>query len=372
MKKKEKVKCKTLDEFLKNEGKNVTNILIGNGFALDHPILGDLFKFKPCDIPSLLGKISLYTGKREAGKLRKCTCPEEMVRILKHVISREVALHYIEALEKKLKKESKSKKDDFKIFNVFKKLGYKLPKSFWKIKKIFTLNYDPLLYFASLDQKTFLTDGLMGDYPLSQSEVIDRLNSNKEQQSKVYYLHGSFFVLQNKVTNKFRKLDPNDIKAENILHDKNSDSNEFPALILEPNWKAKKGLIESHEYLSFCKNEFINHKDSGDLLITGVSFDKDAHILYYLLQKAERMADRKIYITFTKNKDNDDNMSSKHNPKSLLKRLIIEQLKNFYTVTKKISEKEFNHKVENLVQKIEPIEIDINSDSPKGFIWKKK
>ena len=218
------------------------------------------------------------------------------------------------------------------------------------------------------------------NYFISSNDIISKLNE-ADNKIKVYYLHGSSFIINKTINNStheklFMKLNHLSINPFNILYDKHSHSDELPALIIEPNWKTKKGLIENYPYLSYCKKKFIDHTNCKDLLITGVSFKNDAHILHFLVKKALYMADHKIYITFLKNDENN------FSPKSYIEHLEIllkKELNNLNVHTKGISNPSQDYS--SLIQKIIPVAIDIDSiDSKdpkkpqdiKGFFWEEK
>jgi len=141
-------------------------------------------------------------------------------------------------------------------------------------KKIFTTNYDLILYWA-LSEREFigfkdLFWGKGGSLPISDLSVYD--NSNI-----VYYLHGALHLVvdSNGVCKKLYYAAVNN--AEDIY--KSSGEDGFPLFISEGKSKHKFLKIKSNNYLGHIYDEFSRLEDSLLVLGHSLSEEVDGHII---------------------------------------------------------------------------------------------
>lgn len=369
-----------INKFLKSkEGKNVKTLLLGNGFCLDHPVLGKCFKIGSDEIFSLIGKIGLYLGKKEIEQLRQIKCPEKFLNIFRWTISKEVIIHYAEALKKGIegqKKEKSKKNQKLDAYGDYLEIQqeYGATEVLQKFNKIFTVNYDPLFYFALLDLQNTnkkSVDGFRGEVKITKFQLIDKLN--KTDGIKLYYLHGANFIMKDEDCNTLYKLNPDKILSEQILYQKNSESNEVPDIIFESRWYIKKAQFEGCDYLSYCTKQLI--ESEGDILIFGMSFDNDAHIIDILLKYAEhhKSNNRKIFITYMEDKKNDRMRAKNHTPKKKIWRIAEKELGEYYNNIEGQGRAKLEYRLSLLEKMIVELPIAKSNDDEDihGIFWKK-
>lgn len=381
-----------LSEFLQDH-KEIKNLMFGNGLCLDHPILGKAFRFDQESAFALISKVVLYLGKREMPQIRDLKCPEKFLRLFNWTISKEAIIYYIEHLEKEMKNFLQEKSNDIEYQNLWQAYteinkNYKLiALQNANIENIFTINYDPTLYFAMLEFMSSdnnggkkVVDGFKGDQYIDAEAIIRRLES--EQSRKLYYLHGAHFIMQDKNCELFKKLDPNKISPKKILYDKNSTDNEVPFLIFEQRWRMKKMNIECNKYFSYCREKLLDSK--GDILIYGASFENDAHIIEMLLDYirpgifSSLYGDRKIYITYVESEENAKQYNYSNRPSKLIVKKAKERLKKYlcnqHNKLKTMKENDFNDllkKLERLIQDVQIAPCDKEGESITGLVWEK-
>ncbi len=179
---------------------------------------------------------------------------------------------------------------------------------------VFTLNYDPIIYWALMDVSppSSINHKPFGDwfYYSNESRLIEfdynrevfRKCCNSERDlTLLYYLHGSLFlVYNNNITRKTSGdefIDNNDeysyIRMTEVSKQIVEDStNDYKYLIVsEGTHKEKKQLIDKNDYLNFClenlssiSNIYSINKDEPntvDLCILGFSANEEAdkHII---------------------------------------------------------------------------------------------
>ncbi|CAI4203757.1 hypothetical protein MWMV10_MWMV10_01618 [Acinetobacter baumannii] len=154
-----------------------------------------------------------------------------------------------------------------------------------KFSKIFTLNYDLLLYWIINKNDIspvgyFTDDGFRGE-----------LWENTEDQN-VFYLHGGLHLYDNGVTIKKHRF--KDYLDKGIVdHVKeNLNQGKFPLFVSEPNYEAKLHRIKHNPYLNLCYKELKNLK--GSLFIHGHSMDENDKHIFDQINKSEV---NKIYIS---------------------------------------------------------------------------
>ena len=151
-----------------------------------------------------------------------------------------------------------------------------------KFKKIYTLNYDLLLYWASMqDQSPEFADGF-GNTEDSVLEGYVVYKNSSSYPMNVYYLHGAmhYFDDGDEIIKKtYVNTDINLIEQVR----KSLDSNIYPIFISEGDSEQKKTKIIHSAYLNHCYKSL--RAISGDIVIFGASLkDNDKHILDAVLE----------------------------------------------------------------------------------------
>lgn len=117
--------------------------------------------------------------------------------------------------------------------------------------KVFSLNYDLLLYWVNLE-KSLLRDGFgKGDYsedgrflgPFIEGAYCD-----------IYNLHGGLHLFQNEVGDVFKALNDGDGVIKNITYEI-ADNGRLPLYVAEGTSTSKMRKINSVEYLRYCYRE---------------------------------------------------------------------------------------------------------------------
>lgn len=282
------LKINNTNDFINHlKGCNINNILIGNGFGLAHPILGECFKWNLHEAFCSDWQMQLPT--------KSLNCPESDFNVIRENITRKILQFYINRLFEKVDPADTDKLLN-SLYTKYNEDGLSCKKLLMHVEElkgnIFTLNYDPLLYFEVLNYNTKnnLVDGFVksrdGNF-LSQESIIEKLNDLKN--AKVYFNHGSWFILENE-NGELDKISFSSFTKKNI-----SDlfiGDQKPFLILEERWITKKTLIDGSIYLRHCYDRLA--QSEGSLLAFGLSFLKDDHILKAL----ENSKYEKIHITF--------------------------------------------------------------------------
>ncbi len=166
--------------------------------------------------------------------------------------------------------------------------------------KIFTLNYDCLLYWVLLNREDFLKkypnieifkmDDGFREY---NNEIVWKQKQNQKQKQNVFYLHGALHIYKKdnglicKPHNDGRYL--MDVIKDNIYN------NKYPLIVTEGSSKNKLNKIqkENNEYLLYCYSKLKGIKDV--LFIHGHSLDKkDKHIFDAI---SKNLTIKKVYIS---------------------------------------------------------------------------
>jgi hypothetical protein len=293
------------------------SILIGNGLLNSHPELGSEFNISAISI-----KNDFISDLESLHKYKDFSppSPEGLFRIYKNIFIIEVLQFYLSKIKLHSEKLIPNRIDKFcKLF-----------------KDVYTINYDPVFYSSLLtccNDSRFL-DGFTGDNAIETTKIIDRMNDTKyEGKTPVFYLHGSYFILENTYEHHNHKieykkiisssknascnhlLDYMEMKARKkhfkILADKiqdyydrlkrdylnHSDLDDFsPTALFESDWYFKKATIRHDTYTTFCLDMFSKIEN---VVLFGCSFEKDEHLLEAL---ALNSGLKEVYI-FYKNKE---------------------------------------------------------------------
>lgn len=83
-------------------------------------------------------------------------------------------------------------------------------------------------------------------------------------------------------------------------------------------------------YFNYCKRQLIESK--GDILIFGLSFENDAHIIDMLLKYADCNSEngRKIYIMYIEDEKSLAKLSKSHTPEKFIKKIVERELTEYY------------------------------------------
>lgn len=142
------------------------------------------------------------------------------------------------------------------------------------------------------DVSTSISDGFRGTTKLSQECVVRHLSTG---DIKLYYLHGSYLFVNTSNGTLFKRSARGNADKSIILSNTHADT---PFLVLEPDAITKEEIISKHIYLSYCFNQLASLV--GDLLVFGVSFLKDDHILRAIMKNPEIET---VHIAFFKESD---------------------------------------------------------------------
>jgi hypothetical protein len=289
---------------------NINNLLIGNGFCLSHPDLKDCFEWDMEKALIPFWKDMVPTDFED--------CPEKDLNTIRINITKRILQYYIDNLKEKLSLESENLYD--LRYSYQSQIKYKcsdfLNAPTLKSGNIFTLNYDPLLYFEILEVLENLSadyfDGFIGKNNgfLDQNYIACNLCRESKSSSsniKVHYLHGSWFIQAN-AEEKLRKLSFR--KGSDDTIDSLFENERRPFLILEDRWQTKEAILSADPYLKFCHDQLKTIE--GNLLIFGCSFKNDEHILRAIKGNSSL---KKIFVTYIIDKDK-DNLAGKFNGSS--------------------------------------------------------
>ena len=275
------------------------NILLGNGFSmafdekrfdysslLDSPsipfYIKKIFKtFNTSDFEVIIKKIESSAQLLKAYDRRLTTSDrlyQEAINLREKLINRILEIHPLS-------------QNDIEKDRMFKTLVF-----LSNFYKIFTLNYDCLLYWVLLNRDDFLER-----YPNSEIFKMDdgfrpyynELAWKQKEKQNVFYLHGALHIYKKayglicKPHNDGRYL--MDIIKENIYN------NKYPLIVTEGSSKNKlnKILKENNDYLSYCYSKLNEIK--GVLFIHGHSLDKkDKHIFDAI---SKNLKIKRVYIS---------------------------------------------------------------------------
>jgi len=186
-----------------------------------------------------------------------------------------------------------------KMTDFFKKYNYSCHNFLRKFKNIFTTNYDPLIYWSCLQDVKLFDDGIFGELPHSIDEIEQAL---REMSYKIplYYLHGAYhfyyimkedqqYVIK-KSTSGMRDLSK---YLREYVDNRKNNPDQKPLIVMEDRDFIKKELIQNNAYLEFCFRQFT--KIEGQLLVYGLSFETDQHLLQAICENKKLDT---VYITY--------------------------------------------------------------------------
>lgn len=278
------------------EDKEIKNLLLGNGFGLSHPTLKECFEWD---------MHAAFCSNWDTILPKKSSeCPEtDLYQIRVNALDK-ILTYYIDGLTKKLiNKNEEPIKSLNRLYGLYKnKRKYNTEKFLSKFDRIFTLNYDPLMYFEFLklleDEKLKHQDGFKGERFIKQKTIIQKL---KDSEHFFVHLHGSWFIQNNQENNHLKKLNFRSNSEKSwTLEDLFNNNNSSPYIILEDRWRVKEAIInsDSNPYLKFCYEQI--KEKIENLLVFGVSFKNDDHILKAICSNPNL---HEIFITYRYKKE---------------------------------------------------------------------
>ncbi|MFW3399628.1 DUF4917 family protein [Aliarcobacter butzleri] len=173
--------------------------------------------------------------------------------------------------------------------------NYNYAKNFIKeYNSIFTLNYDLLLTWATLELQ--YNRNYINNSRLEVNDGFGRPNGNlifKENnlEQTIYFLHGALHIFDegfyiNKITSKYGDKSLIQQIRDNIFYD-----NKYPLFVSEGTWQNKLLKIKKNIYLNHCYNSlknlgfYTNVQDNDSLVIFGTLLkSNDNHILEAIKQ----------------------------------------------------------------------------------------
>ena len=172
--------------------------------------------------------------------------------------------------------------------------------------KIFTLNYDLLLYWVVNRNSVApydvpVRDGFEWPTASGPDELIWKPRPTQGEQS-IYYLHGALHYFYE--SGKLHKLGYG--FAEPLIDQIRDriEGGQYPRIVTEGKSADKLSAIRISPYLTHCRQVF--QELEGDLFIHGVSLaPNDDHILSLL--ESDRSDIRAVYVGIHGNPDSDDN-----------------------------------------------------------------
>lgn len=148
-------------------------------------------------------------------------------------------------------------------------------KSLIHFKRIYTVNYDLLLYWTLTRDNWYRTWGACDGFGMSQEKLC--WQSKNRHKQNVFWLHGGLHMieLENGSIQKLKYRFGESMMEQ--IHQKFS-KNEFPVLVAEGTSKRKQARITRNVYLADSYRQF--SEQEGCLLTYGFNFNpSDSHIV---------------------------------------------------------------------------------------------
>lgn len=280
------MKIEIFDDVIKNE--TTPYLLLGNGFSMS---IWDKFNYKTLfDVARHLTAEKNLSNPLVSIFDDLATCDFEKVlaylniaeRITKHYRNQTISDRinsdlnliknaFIDALVE-IHPDKQTKIDQNKYIQLREFLA--------NFSKIFTTNYDSLLYWTILvkENNSFVVpdnDGFFkNQYPNQPTPIW-----NRPEDQKIYYVHGSLFLFDDFEYNIIYKLSRTDVSnlLKKIKDEINKNNN--PLIVLEGKSNQKIQHIHHNRYLSYCYEQL--RTIAGSLFIFGHSLNPhgDEHII---------------------------------------------------------------------------------------------
>jgi hypothetical protein len=149
-----------------------------------------------------------------------------------------------------------------------------------KYAYVYSTNYDLLLYWSMMDDKSQFKDFVWGrdlDHERNYFDLADTdLWDERNPVTKVLFIHGALHLYKDGDARSFKKLTGED---GNLLDLFDVQGDAIPLFISEGKSKNKLSAITRNDYLSFCYQRFAKHR--GSLVIFGHSLtpEVDQHLI---------------------------------------------------------------------------------------------
>lgn len=278
----------SLFEDINSKKITIDNILFGNGLGLSHPIdkVNEAFRFK--------AKKFMSDNLIRALTRKNIDSPEEFLQMAWNTIRKHIVKKYIHDI---LNNETIKIHYDLDYLLNHDEI-YDISGFLQHFKSIFTVNYDPLTLFSIdplVEKGRAYTDCLEmsgkddSDSYDSSDIVIERLADKATR--KIIYLHGAFHIgIRKSGIIKYYWKVPIDLEEIRDLF--YSKDNRKPLLIFEAWSELKEEIISNDPFLKEAHK--LLEKAKGNLLVFGMSFKNDSHIL----ERLEGSKIDQIYMTF--------------------------------------------------------------------------
>lgn len=144
-------------------------------------------------------------------------------------------------------------------------------------KSIYTLNYDLLLYWATMsDSTSYFTDGFANTEE-SEDEGYVVFKNEGGNSFRVHYLHGALHIFDREFEIVKKTYNNTDISLIEQIRGSLNDRI-YPVFISEGSSEEKEAKIIHNAYLNHCNKSL--RKINGDLVIYGASLkENDTHIV---------------------------------------------------------------------------------------------
>lgn len=285
----------TIAEFLEKNKDDLKNfaILIGNGLGKSHPEHGHAFNFDPDYVfRRFLGEMNTqyYDPKLmglKADLVSFFKSPEVFFQAFRVEMLFIILMYYMDRIQ----------------HTVIKSKG--LRKLLLKFNSVFTLNYDPIIYWNMPDcddRWGDFIDGFNGKVDVSIEKIKSNFDCNAIGKP-VYYMHGAFHIIEKDVGGKshYYKIESDGTllfsakkKFEEIIghfREYEEDHYDDPTPLISTHSHFKGASIYRDDYLKYCIQKF---KKAEKLLIFGCSFENDQHIL----EAIQKSRIRELYVCY--------------------------------------------------------------------------
>ena len=163
-------------------------------------------------------------------------------------------------------------------------------------ERIFTLNYDLLLYWALMKAESLRDDGFRDPYEGDPEDYFAEdfvVWSNGNHKQNIYYLHGALHLFMSKTRLQKFSWVRTGVKLKDQI-EKSLKSNKFPLVVSEGKSEQKMAKIQRSNYLGSCLRSL--GAVTGNLFIYGLSMSQnDEHILNEIRKNSKL---KKIFVSF--------------------------------------------------------------------------
>jgi hypothetical protein len=145
-------------------------------------------------------------------------------------------------------------------------------------KKIFTTNYDLLLYWiiGSVDFRNFVDFFWATSGSNLKFNVLDV--DNRDNKAEVYYIHGALFLFtEDDVTQKIKSGLANDLR--HLIRWHILKLNHLPLFVSEGKYQEKQKVILQNEYLQFALIQFSSISDGLTIYGHSLNEEVDKHLI---------------------------------------------------------------------------------------------